>query len=733
MTAFTWNKRSILPRAAWNKGTKEQRNKGTKERQSSPSALDRPTADRGGRRVHGRRTAAAERVSDRPSAYMSDGEVIVPPPNVRGLLEKAAGAVGKTPALESKIIEKHATDPRFAFLRPSDPYHAYYQAKVIAARALLSKPRAADPVAGEEAGPKDPSQPDVKAEQAPPTAPLQEVAPAVSKLKAARIKADGERPAPEQPPAGDLFSVPDAVPTPDHLSLDVIKLVAHFCARDGREFVSLLSAKEDRNPLFDFLKPMHPHFPVFQRMTDAYAAILDGRTTGSDLAVALQDCASSREGVLRKFWYRHDWERAQSSKAGDAPVPAAAFEALAAVDWHDFIVLETIDFGDDEKNLPAPLADPTQIPRVMAAADAARLEWEKNREEVDMDMDMDVDVDEGQAHAAANGHASAVIETADVDADIPSDRVRRRGMGDEPRSYRDGGAGERYPSATPSGTSAAPRREDVRLPDGQVVPMSEATPAMHAQLMDPKYKEERMRAAEKNQRQNLADGEQVALQLARLKQSKPDTGVYNRGDLQGSLAGRGRARDAVVEPVALPEPTASGPHLPSGSRPPGGADDAAQPARRARIEAAVDALTHAATAKPALGKQDPTTAADGAELQAVLPAAETPDGLVPEAEWLSKAGDKVAVCVKVPVHASQDWKLSGQEINLEVPLRSTVQRLKEVLAKPACTKVPANKQKLHYEGAGFLSNRHTLAYYNVAAGGTITLEVKERGGKKKAP
>jgi hypothetical protein len=75
----------------------------------------------------------------------------------------------------------------------------------------------------------------------------------------------------------------------------------------------------------------------------------------------------------------------------------------------------------------------------------------------------------------------------------------------------------------------------VRLPDGQAVPMSEATPAMRAKLLDLKYKDERSRAAQKYQRQNLADGEQIALHLSRLNHDKPDIGVYNRGDLQTKL------------------------------------------------------------------------------------------------------------------------------------------------------------------------------------------------------
>jgi hypothetical protein len=33
---------------------------------------------------------------------------------------------------------------------------------------------------------------------------------------------------------------------------------------------------------------------------------------------------------------------------------------MASIDWHDFVVVETIDFDDEEK-LPAPIADPNKV------------------------------------------------------------------------------------------------------------------------------------------------------------------------------------------------------------------------------------------------------------------------------------------------------------------------------------------------------------------------------------
>lgn len=658
---------------------------------------------------------------------MLEDDVIVPPPNVRGLLEKTASAVGKTPALESRIALKHATDPRFAFMRPSDPYHAYYQAKVKGAQkpAPSSVNDGASNVEGEAKLSDNPAVAnDNFAVLATPTvlAPAEAesvVAPAVSKLSKAKLKSASERPVPENPPSADLFSVLDVIPAPDLLSLHVMKIVAQSCARDGRDFLNLLAEKEMRNPLFDFLKPMHPHFPLFQRFVDAYGAILERRSSkepgppGSLLHGQL-----SKSKALSKFWYRHDWQKQKTSQ-GDPKTSVAEDFTAGALDWHDFVVLETIDLDENEVNLPAPLADPTQIPRVMAAADSMRQQEDKNKEDVDMDLDMEMDG--GEVNGESINRIDSVVITADVDSDIPSGRVRRGHAGDYSQPPANSASVRPAPS---TGPNLVPQTQNVRLPDGQIVPLSEATPAMRAQLIDPKYKEERMRASAKNQRQNLADGDQVALQLARLNKSKPDSGVYNRGDLQASLAER--TKGAHLEPVDLPAPARSGPALPKDST----NEEMDHPAKKARVEAAVGALTQAAASKetePSLAKRDTI---DG-DAPAAAGTNDASDGLVPEAEWLAKVGDKISIVVAVPTHSNKDWVLAGQEIILEVPLKSTVQRLKEVLAKSACTKVPANKQKLHYEGVGFLSNRRTLASYNIAAGGKITLEVKERGGRKK--
>jgi splicing factor 3A subunit 1 len=749
--------------------------------------------------------------------------IIVPPPGVRAVAEKTARAVAARPPLEARIREKHGADPKFAFIRPGDPYHAFYRAQVdaaareaaqqqngtghaaVAADGSAAPPGTADSSGGAGTGP--PSTAKIQPAAAPPEAKIDSngpaaglvsepaveegpnsattgAAPAVSKLNVARVRADRARPVPKDPPPEDIFSVVDVIPTPSHLALDVIKLAAQFAARHGSQFVHSLTNREFRNPLFDFLKPMHPHAVVFQHLIEAYAAVLHPPIPRSELSQGLEAEAATRKPALDKSWYLHDWKALQHAKGAETGASAAALEqagaAVAPIDWHDFVVLETIDIEDSDSNLPAPIADPTQIPRIMAAADAARQVWEKNRLEVDMDMDMDGDDDDitrgpiGAGHSAEGGH----VVTADVEADIPQNLVRKTVARQEAPArtvfgISDFAAEQRLGSATPDaqavvagnelssqrpggpeqgragllvsaarGASASAKASvadvSVMLPDGQIVPMSEATPAMRAQLLDPKYKEERMRAAQKHQRQNLADGDEIALHLARLNRDKPTGGVYRHWGVQDEPAAEPSvAPEALAASSQTPLTTATGPTRPPAVHTVADSSNSEAndlpPAKRARVDAAVGALTAAAGKNLAATTARAQPSLQGVENNEDLPAAlrglETPAGLISENEWMTKVGDKVNICVKIPVHPSKDWLLKGQEINMEVPLKSTVLKLKDALAK--VVKIPANKQKLQFGAAGFLKDRLSLAFYNVDQGGTIALEVKERGGRAK--
>ncbi len=66
----------------------------------------------------------------------------------------------------------------------------------------------------------------------------------------------------EPPPEFEFVSDPPSISAFD---LDVVKLTAQFVARNGRQFLTQLMQKEQRNYQFDFLRPQHSLFQYFTR------------------------------------------------------------------------------------------------------------------------------------------------------------------------------------------------------------------------------------------------------------------------------------------------------------------------------------------------------------------------------------------------------------------------------------------------------------------------------------
>ena len=67
-----------------------------------------------------------------------------------------------------------------------------------------------------------------------------------------------EPPPPKEPPA-DFEFIADP-PSISAFDLDVVKLTAQFVARNGRQFLTNLMNREQRNYQFDFLRPQHSLF-----------------------------------------------------------------------------------------------------------------------------------------------------------------------------------------------------------------------------------------------------------------------------------------------------------------------------------------------------------------------------------------------------------------------------------------------------------------------------------------
>lgn len=154
---------------------------------------------------------------------------------------------------------------------------------------------------------------------------------------------------PKDPPAEFEF-IADP-PSISALDLDVVKLTAQFVARNGRQFLSSLMTREQRNYQFDFLRPQHSLFQYFTKLLEQYTKVL---IPPKDIAkkLALED----RKKILEDVKYRSNWIKHQEAQKRKEEEEAEKERlAYASIDWHDFVVVETVDYQAFEQgNFPPP-------------------------------------------------------------------------------------------------------------------------------------------------------------------------------------------------------------------------------------------------------------------------------------------------------------------------------------------------------------------------------------------
>eukprot|EP00871_Galdieria_phlegrea_P001454 jgi/Galph1/2309/GphlegSOOS_G1011.1 len=576
------------------------------------------------------------------------------PPDLEKIIDKTATYAAKNgPSFEARVFEMNRNNPKFSFLLESDPLHHYYVQRLTEEKQLF-----ASSVHNET------NTSSLGAQVSPPQAvgeSVAEAAPAVSKAKLSERKEQAARPVPTEPPPEDVFTanIPEE-PLPSAVDIEIMKLTAQFIARNGRSFLHELNAREYRNPQFEFLKPIHPYFTFFQRLVDAYSAVI---APDEPLLSYMKQGAYSFKKVMNDLYYRVDWEVLQEERKTEQNRSELEKIQMQMIDWHDFVVVETIQLNDNETNLPAPVKSTSNLAYEWQRRESAMDGYYAKEDEGAQDMDMEMDTQEEEVEVNAY-------------SDIPVDKIRK--------DYK--------PRVSLSEESNSLQ---VALPSGQKVPLHEANKSIKMELLDPKYKEERQRAAEKNKYQNLASDAEVAMNLGRLSDQKVD--IYNRADLQNVVAER-RVSEYMTNNNSINN----------------------------------DAVTFKAPQVTVQGKASSFLLEQGMNEQPDKQA--NSNGIPPnlsesEMEVESSSDVGIQVHVRVQSHPNQEWNLKGQTISLQVPYQATILDLKTSLSP--LVKLAPNKQKMSVENYGYLKDNLSLGDYQFYDGVIMFLEVKERGGKKK--
>mmetsp|Transcript_7150 Transcript_7150/g.10551 ORF Transcript_7150/g.10551 Transcript_7150/m.10551 type:complete len:515 (+) Transcript_7150:824-2368(+) len=236
---------------------------------------------------------------------MPGAEIVYPPEDIQKLIDKTAEFVASNgSAVEHKIWESQGDNPKFSFLKPDDPYRAYYESKVFEFAEKLENEEEEE---------------------------LEE----------------------ETPPESSSYQNPFYIKHPiiASVDMDIIKLTAQFVARNGKNFLMGLSEKESKNPQFDFLKPNHPLFSYFTNLVEAYSKCLLPKLEDVKF---LQQNVTEREKVLQRCLDRFQQQRTSvKNEKTKEEIEEEERQQTAMIDWHDFVVVETIDFYENEELPPS--------------------------------------------------------------------------------------------------------------------------------------------------------------------------------------------------------------------------------------------------------------------------------------------------------------------------------------------------------------------------------------------
>jgi splicing factor 3A subunit 1 len=429
--------------------------------------------------------------------------VIRPPPEIRAVADRTALYVAKNGrAFESRILgSAKGRTPKFAFLHETSPFHAYYEDRIQfyenggedekeekddekeakEADALKKKKKSV-----EESRKKEKMQ---KASVIDPVAKaLLTQRSKISQLRSAQedqAKANAEKESEGNEKKRATITIPAPPPiqflnivSPSSLTIaqiEMIQLVAQFAALEGKggPFLHQLTLREWRNTAFGFLQPRHGHFAYFSALVDAYKSVLGlwtGGTSSTDDRV--KGMANNVDNCLNVAAYRAEYERDQDEQKRKQD-EEGVLSAGAQIDWHEFVVVETIDFPADEavelSMLPPP--PPQNIPSVAAA----------NKEDAGMSESEDEEEDEDEQIRVVPSYTPKVVGQQANSLEMVIDPIT-----------------------------------------GKSVAVKDMPEHMRIQLLDPKWAEERKKFQERQKDSNLVGGDVVASNIARFAQARGD-------------------------------------------------------------------------------------------------------------------------------------------------------------------------------------------------------------------
>lgn len=425
-------------------------------------------------------------------------DVTLPPPSLRGAIEKTADAVARRgQAFEDKIREGNT---KAIFLDPADNYHAYYRWRIEEIKA------------GRGVNQSAPQSTEVS-------------------FKGREVRKGPEKPAD--------FEFSARMPNISAQDLEIVKLTALFAAKNGKSWVSGLAQREAANYQFDFLRPQHSMYQYFTRLVDQYTDLLtgdsvDGGRPQKKRMTELEANVKDRFRILERARKRAEYVKYEEEQK-EAKEDAKRKEdiAFAQIDWHDFVIVETVVFTEEDQNVELP--PPQRLNDLQSASletkAAMSIAPGRRLEEAVPDLDAYYNAAPAppvQQPSPANPQQQPYQPpTADPETDrmsqLQADRARARAAQEAARSAPNANNIKIRPNYVPAAQARKNTTSNTSICAvcQKAIPNDEYAEHMRIEMLDPQWREQAKIAQQRSSTTNLSTAD-VASNLKRLASQRTD-------------------------------------------------------------------------------------------------------------------------------------------------------------------------------------------------------------------
>lgn len=223
---------------------------------------------------------------------------IVPPLELKSIIESTALYVAQNGRRVEEILMQNQKDnPTYHFLNVQNPYHNYYDQKVLE----FTKQQVFEKV--------------------------------------------DDQPLSDQEEVEEVFSFDIGSPQMSLMQARLIQKTAFYVSCFGEEFLEEIQEKKRREPSFAFLNVTHPLFIYFTKLIDSY---LELRNLGPEVFQRLHQNVTEQNSILQRIEEQVRMQEVELEERRGQMQETEESPQEWEYDWENFKIVQTIDFYSEQ-------------------------------------------------------------------------------------------------------------------------------------------------------------------------------------------------------------------------------------------------------------------------------------------------------------------------------------------------------------------------------------------------